>query len=43
MQDAKLYSEIPQLFALVGVTFVLGLVLETAVGVLAAVMEKKIQ
>ena len=43
MQDAKLYAEIPQLFALVGVTFVLGLILETAVGVLAAMAERKIQ
>lgn len=43
MQDAKLYAEIPQLFALVAVTFVVGLVLETAVGLLASVAEKKIQ
>ena len=43
MQDAKLYSEIPQLFALVGVTFALGLVLETAVGMFANILEKKIR
>lgn len=43
MQDAKLYSEIPQLFALVGMTFVLGLVLETAVGLLASMAERKVK
>ena len=43
MQDAKIYAEIPQLFALVGVTFVVGLLLETAIGMLAALTEKKIQ
>ncbi len=43
MQDAKLYAEIPQLFALVGVTFIVGLILETLVGVLAAAVEKKVQ
>ena len=43
MQDAKLYAEIPQLFALVGVTFVLGLILETAVGLLATVVERRVK
>ena len=43
MQDAKLYAEIPQLFALVAVTFVVGLLLETAVGLLASVAERKIR
>jgi ABC-type nitrate/sulfonate/bicarbonate transport system permease component len=43
MQDAKIYAEIPQLFALVGVTFVVGLILETVLGTLATVVEKKIQ
>ena len=43
MQDAKVYAEIPQLFALVGVTFIVGLLLETALGMLATVVEKKIQ
>ena len=42
MQDAKLFSEIPQLFALVAVTFALGLVLETAVGVLASAVERRV-
>ena len=43
MQDAKLYAEIPQLFALVGVTFIVGLILETAVGALATVAERKVK
>ena len=43
MQDAKLYAEIPQLFALVAVTFVVGLVLETAMGLLASMAEKKVR
>ena len=43
MQDAKLYAEIPQLFALVGVTFIVGLILETAVGVLASLAERKVK
>lgn len=43
MQDAKLYAEIPQLFALVAVTFVVGLILETAVGMLASIAERKIR
>ena len=43
MQDAKLYAEIPQLFALVGVTFIVGLILETVVGVFASVAERKVK
>ena len=43
MQDAKVYLELPQLFALVGVAFLIGLLLETAVGVLAAYVEKKVK
>ena len=43
MQDSKLYAEIPQLFALVGVTFIVGLILETAVGVLASLAERKVK
>ena len=43
VQDAKLYSEIPQLFALVGVTFVVGLVLETVVGIFASMAERKVK
>ena len=43
MQDAKVYLELPQLFALVGVAFLIGLLLETAVGVAAAYVEKKVK
>ena len=43
MQDAKLYSEIPQLFALVAVTFILGLILEILLGILASIAERKIR
>ena len=43
MQDAKLYSEIPQLFALVGLSFLLGLILETAVSLVAAAVEKRVR
>ena len=43
MQDAKLYAEIPLLFALVGVTFTVGLILETVMGALAAVAERKVK
>lgn len=43
MQDAKVYAEIPQLFALVGVTFVVGLILETALGLVATIMERKVK
>ena len=43
MQEAKIYAEIPQLFALVGLTFVLGLVLELSLSLLATAAEKKIR
>ena len=43
MQEAKLYGEIPQLFALVGVAFVAGLVLELAMSFFAEAAEKKIR
>ena len=43
MQEAKIYSEIPQLFALVGLSFLLGLVLETAVSLLAGAVEKRVR
>lgn len=42
MQEAKIYSEIPQLFALVGLSFLVGLVLETAVNLIATAVEKRI-
>ena len=42
MQEAKIYSEIPQLFALVGLSFLLGLILETAVSLLASAVEKRV-
>lgn len=42
MQEAKIYSEIPQLFALVGLSFLVGLILETAVALVATAVEKKI-
>ena len=43
MQDAKVYAEIPQLFALVGVAFFVGLLLETAVGLIASAVEKRVK
>ncbi|MBQ7948290.1 MAG: ABC transporter permease subunit [Clostridia bacterium] len=43
MQESKIYSEIPQLFALVGVAFLVGLILETAVGLLASAVEKRVK
>ena len=43
MQEARVYSSVPQLFALVGVTFFVGLVLETVFTVLAVAAEKKMQ
>ena len=42
MQEAKVYDEIPQLFALVSVTFLLGLILELVSTVVASVLERKI-
>ena len=41
MQSAKVYGELPQLFALVGVSFIVGLVLELALNMLALQAEKK--
>lgn len=43
MQDAKVLGEIPQLFALVGVAFFVGLLLETAVGLIASAVEKRVK
>ena len=43
MWDARIFSNVPQLFALVGVTFLLGLLLEMAFTCLALAMEKKIK
>lgn len=43
MQEAKLYAEIPQLFALVGVAFIVGLLLELSVSLLAEWVEKKVK
>lgn len=43
MQEAKIYGEIPQLFALVGLSFLVGLILETAVAFVATVVEKKVK
>ena len=43
MQEAKIYAEIPQLFALVGVSFVVGLVLELAMNIVALQVEKRIR
>lgn len=42
MQDAKIYN-LPQLFALVGVAFATGLILEFAVSLLAECVEKKVK
>lgn len=41
MQEARVYAEIPQLFALVMLVFVVGLILELAVTALAVKMEKR--
>ena len=43
MQEAKIYAEIPQLFALVGVAFVVGLILETSLSLLANSLERKMK
>jgi hypothetical protein len=43
MQESKIYGEIPQLFALVGLSFLLGLILETAVSLLASAVEKRMR
>ena len=42
MQDARIY-ELPQLFALVAVAFVAGLLMEMLVGLLAEWVEKKVK
>ncbi len=43
MQEAKIYAEIPQLFALVFVTFAVGLIMELSVTLLASMAEKNIK
>lgn len=43
MQESKVYSEIPALFALVILTFLVGLILESLVALLASAIEKKIK
>lgn len=43
MQEARIYSEIPQLFALVCVVFLVGLLLETGVSLIAAAVEKNVK
>ena len=43
MQEAKIYEEIPQLFALVSVSFVIGLVMELVMNIVAVQAEKRIQ
>ncbi len=43
MQEAKVFAEIPTLFALVAITFVFGLILELAVTYLAEFVEKRVK
>ena len=43
MQEAKIYAEIPQLFALVFVTFAVGLLLELSVSLIASVVENRVK
>ena len=43
MQEAKIYAEMPQLFALVFFTFLVGLLMELSVGLLANLVEKKVK
>ncbi len=43
VQEAKVYAEMPTLFALVGVTFVFGLLLELSIGLLAEAVEKRVK
>lgn len=43
MQEARIYAEIPRLFALVLVTFVLGVLLECFVSLLAGAAEKRVK
>ena len=43
LYDSKAHAEIPQLFALVGVAFFVGLILETALAAVAAYVEKRVK
>jgi ABC-type nitrate/sulfonate/bicarbonate transport system permease component len=43
MQESKVYSDIPELFALVVLAFVLGLILESIVSLIASAVEKKVR
>lgn len=43
MQEAKIYAEIPQLFALVAASFIVGLVLELCINLLAIAVEKRVK
>ena len=43
MQESKVYSDIPELFALVILAFVLGLILESIVSLIASAVEKKVR
>ncbi len=43
MQEARVYAEIPQLFALVGVTFIVGLAVELAFSSLATWADKRVR
>ncbi len=43
MQEAKIWGELPQLFALVFVTFLVGLILELAASMVATYAEKRIK
>jgi NitT/TauT family transport system permease protein len=43
MQDARLYLEMPRLFALVAITFIVGLILELTAGALAYLVERRVK
>jgi len=43
MQEARLYVEMPRLFALVAVTFIVGLILELAASALAYLVERRVK
>ena len=43
MQEARLYLEMPRLFALVAVTFIVGLILELTAGAIAYVFERRVK
>ena len=43
MQEAKVFAEMPTLFALVAIVFVFGLILELAVTYLAEIVEKRVK